>query len=203
MDKRTVSKQKPSLTGPQSRSAARQQRDLKAFELHLAGLSVRAVCEEVGLRSTQSGWAAIERGRQFALKNGVDIEQRRIEIDQIFKRTLVIGMETLEEQHQKGRCRYWVEDDGSKRMERMAGVDPRLIAEMTRGSQRWAEFNQLMDRAPEVNAQTTLIQLSAPTDGASFSDRWSGGGEQPVEVKGEPVVDELPAGGQQLELKAS
>ena len=60
------------------------------------------------------------------------------------------------------------------------GVDPRIVGELSRSLNRWAEFCGLLERAPEVNqATTTLIQLATPADGASFADRWSG---QTVEI---------------------
>ena len=62
------------------------------------------------------------------------------------------------------------------------GIDPRIAGELSRSLNRWAEFCGLLDRAPEIHAAATLVQLSAPADGASFADRWN----KPVE---EPAVD--------------
>ena len=62
------------------------------------------------------------------------------------------------------------------------GVDPRIVGELSRSLNRWAEFCGLLERAPEVNqATTTLIQLATPADGASFTDRWGSG--ETVDVK--------------------
>ena len=67
-------------------------------------------------------------------------------------------------------------------MRHTKGVDPRMVGEAGRGLIRFAEFAGLMDRAPEVTQAATFVQLAAPTDGASFSERWSQ--EQP---KGQTV----------------
>ena len=64
-------------------------------------------------------------------------------------------------------------------MKKMKGVDPRMLGEAGRGLIRFAEFAGLMDRAPEQhNTAVTMVNLSAPSDGASFSDKWS---QAPVE----------------------
>ena len=71
-------------------------------------------------------------------------------------------------------------------MQRRAGVDPLIAGELSRSLNRWAEYLGLLERAPEVNqASTTLIQLSAPTDGASFGSKWAG---ETVEISGSDHV---------------
>ena len=170
---RTHSEQRGSLTGPQSRSKARIERDLRAFELHLAGLSVRAVCDEIGLKSSDSGWAAIERGKRHARERGIDLDISRVEIHSMFKRTAGLLMETLEEQREKGRQRFFVDQFGKKTMQRDVGICPRTAGELSRSLNRWATFLGLQDAPPEVNQQTTLIQLAAPSDGAAFGEKWS------------------------------
>ena len=67
-------------------------------------------------------------------------------------------------------------------MRHTKGVDPRMVGEAGRGLIRFAEFAGVKDRAPEVTQAATFVQLAAPTDGASFSERWSQ--EQP---KGQTV----------------
>ena len=64
-------------------------------------------------------------------------------------------------------------------MERQPGPDP-ADGRDVQGLNPLGEFLGVMDRAPEVNAQTTLIQLSAPSDGAAFGEKWS---QQPVEIE--------------------
>ena len=45
-------------------------------------------------------------------------------------------------------------------------------------------FLGVTDRAAEVSNQSTVINLSAPADGTSFSDRWSGSSQsQTVDVQ--------------------
>ena len=57
-------------------------------------------------------------------------------------------------------------------MRHTKGVDPRMVGEAGRGLIRFAEFAGMKDRAPEVTQAATFVQLAAPTDGASFSERW-------------------------------
>ncbi|MEY4359805.1 MAG: hypothetical protein RLZZ631_1291 [Cyanobacteriota bacterium] len=154
---------------------ARIERDLKAYELHLAGCTVRGVCEELGIRSTQTAFSAIDRGRQYCIERGIPTEERRIEIDKLFKQTLGALAQTIKHQTQHGCEEFFIDQDGRKSMKRRPGVDPRIAGELSRSLNRWAEFCGLLERAPEVNqASTTLIQLSAPTDGASFGSKWAG-----------------------------
>ena len=175
----TVSKQpapgNPKLAG----SLTKIERDLKAYQLHLAGCTVRGVCEEIGFKSTQSGWAAIERGKKYAIERGIPCEERRIEIDKLFKQTLGLLVKTAYDQDAHGQIETIHGPDGTI-VKTRKGVDPRIVGELSRSLNRWAEFCGLLERAPEVNqATTTLIQLSSPADGANFADRWSG---QTVEI---------------------
>jgi hypothetical protein len=158
---------------------SRIERDLKAFELHLAGCTVRGVCDELSLKSTQTAHNAIQRGRQYAIDHGIDVEERRIEIDRLFKSTLGSLASTLQKQMTEGQVEEIHTPDGLI-TKRKHGVCPRIAGELSRSLNRWAEFNGLLERAPEVNQANTVIQLSAPTDGASFASRWGDGGEQPV-----------------------
>ena len=174
MDNQTVSKHPIPLSGKQTANKTRIERDLRAYELSLSGISVRGVCEEIGLKSTQSGWAAIERGKKFAIENGIDIEERRIEIDKLFKRTLGLLVQTAQTQSIEG-CIETIHGPDGTIIKTKKGIDPRIAGELSRSLNRWAEFCGLLDRAPEVNtASTTLINLSAPADGASFGDKWGG-----------------------------
>ena len=97
------------------------------------------------------------------------------EIDKLFKETLGHLAQTIRHQSEKGVEEFFVDQDGRKSMKRRPGVDPRIAGELSRSLHRWSEFLGLMDRAPEQTvANTTLIQLSAPADGASFGSKWSG-----------------------------
>ena len=74
------------------------------------------------------------------------------------------------------------------------GIDPRIAGELSRSLNRWAEFCGLLDRAPEIHAAATLVQLSAPADGASFTDRWNRPSDPAVDVSATtPETPSLPA----------
>ena len=154
------------------RNVARQERDLKAFELSLNGISVRGIMEELEIKSTQTAWAAIERGKKFAIERGIDIEERRIDIDRMFKNTLGLLVKTAEQQFFEGQIETTHGPMGTI-VKTKKGIDPRIAGELSRSLNRWAEFCGLLDRAPELNQQATVINLSAPTDGASFADKWN------------------------------
>ena len=157
------------------------ERDLKAYELTLAGVTVRGVCEELGISSTQTAFNAINRGKEYCIERGIPAEERKIEIDKLFKQTLGLLVKTAYDQDAHGQIETIHGPDGTI-IKTRKGVDPRIVGELSRSLNRWAEFCGLMDRAPEVNSNsTTLIQLAVPSDGASFSDKWSGKGET-VEV---------------------
>jgi hypothetical protein len=170
----TVVEQKRPRGDKSKRSEALIQRSLKAYELSLAGLSVRGIGEELGLKSTQTVWADINRGKQYAIDRGIDVEERRIDIDRMFKETLGHLAQTIRHQTENGCETLFINSDGTQSLKRIKGVDPRIAGELSRSLHRWSEFLGLMDRVPEQNVTSqTLIQLSSPTDGASFSDRWS------------------------------
>jgi hypothetical protein len=169
----TVAEQKRPRGDKSKRSEALIQRSLRAYELSLAGLSVRGIGEELGLKSTQTVWADINRGKQYAIDRGIDVEERRIDIDRMFKETLGHLAQTIRHQSEHGCETFFVNEDGSKSMKRIKGIDPRIAGELSRSLHRWSEFLGLMDRVPEQNVTSqTLIQLSAPGDGANFADRW-------------------------------
>ena len=76
------------------------------------------------------------------------------------------------------------------------GIDPRIAGELSRSLNRWAEFCGLLDRAPEIHAAATLVQLSAPASGADFSARWDKPSDPVVDVSatsssGIPTTGEL------------
>lgn len=171
------------LPGKRKRSQKLIDRDIKAYELQLNGLSIRAICDEIGVKSTQTGWAAIQRGKQYVLENGIDVEQRRVDIDRMFKETLGVLAQTARHQAEHGQEIFYVDQDGKKSMQRKVGIDPRIAGELSRSLNRWAEFCGLLERAPEQNNAITMVNLSAPSDGASFSDKWSQGPEE----KGEAI----------------
>lgn len=157
-------------------SEARNQRDIKIYESHMRGNSIRAICEEFQIKSTKTVWSAVNRGKELVIERGIDLEERRIEIDQLFANTLGMLAGEIARQTDEGRIQTIERSDGSREIRRTKGVDPRTAEALARSADRWAQFLGITDRAQEVNAaSTTLIQLSAPADGASFGDRWSGG----------------------------
>jgi hypothetical protein len=156
-------------------SEAKIQRDIAIYKRHMMGLSVRAIQDEFAIKSTQTVHLAIQRGREYVIDRGIDVEERRIEIDQLFNETLGLLIKTARHQSEKGVEEFFVDQNGNKSMKRRPGVDPRIAGELSRSLNRWAEFCGLLERAPEVNQSTTLIQLATPADGASFTDRWGSG----------------------------
>ena len=172
-------------------SEAKIQRDIAIYKRHMMGLSIRAIQDEFAIKSTQTVHLAIQRGREYVIDRGINVEERRIEIDQLFNETLGLLIKTARHQSEKGVEEFFVDQNGNKSMKRRPGVDPRIAGELSRSLHRWSEFLGLMDRAPEVNQYTTLIQLATPADGASFTDRWGSG--ETVEVKASESSSESPA----------
>ena len=128
--------------------------------------------EELGIKSTQTAWSAIERGKKIAIEKGIDVEERRIDIDRMFKETLGLLVSTAKTQAFEGQIET-IHGPGGTIVKTRKGVDPRIAGELSRSLNRWAEFCGLLDRAPELNQQATVINLSAPTDGAAFADKWN------------------------------
>ena len=138
----------------------------------MRGNSVRAICDDFGIKSTQTVWGGIQRGKEAVIEQGIDIEERRIEIDQMFKNTLGYLAKAVEQQSLEGQIETTHGPMGTI-VKTKKGIDPRIAGELSRSLNRWAEFCGLLDRAPELNQQATVINLSAPTDGASFTDKWN------------------------------
>ena len=168
-------------------SEAKIQRDIAIYKRHMMGLSVRAIQDEFAIKSTQTVHLAIQRGREYVIDRGINVEERRIEIDQLFNETLGLLIKTARHQSEKGVEEFFVDQNGNKSMKRRPGVDPRIAGELSRSLNRWAEFCGLLERAPEVNQSTTLIQLATPADGASFTDRWGSGETVEISASAEPA----------------
>ena len=141
----------------------------------MAGNSVRTIQNEFSIKSTQTVHLAIGRGKELVKERGIDLDDRRIEIDQLFNNTLGHLAGEIQRQADEGRIQTIERSDGSKEIRRTKGIDPRTAEALARSADRWAQFLGITDRANEVNQQATVIQLSAPADGASFTDRWSSG----------------------------
>jgi len=169
---RTVTEQK-SLPGKQTRSQKLIERDIHAYKRHMAGLSVRAIGEELGLKSTQTVWGSIQRGKEYAKAQGIDVEETRIRIQQLFDETIGLLFATAQTQHREGAVTEFVDAEGNTSLKRIRGVDPRIAGELSRSLNRWAEFCGLLERAPEQNVQATTVVLSAPAAGADFESRYA------------------------------
>ena len=169
----TVVEQKRPRGDKSTGSLSRLKRDLKAYELHMTGCTVRGICDELKISSTQTAHSAINRGRDYCIERGINVDERKIEIDKLFKVTLGALAEEIQIQRKEGRVTLISRNDGSEEVRRIKGIDPRTAEALARSADRWAQFLGLTDRAAETTqANTTLIQLSAPGDGANFADRW-------------------------------
>ena len=62
-------------------SKAREQRDIAIYRSHMAGNSVRTIQNEFSIKSTQTVHLAIGRGKELVKERGIDLDERRIEID--------------------------------------------------------------------------------------------------------------------------
>ena len=154
-------------------SEAKIQRDIAIYKRHMMGLSVRAIQDEFSIKSTQTVHLAIQRGREYVIDRGINVEERRIEIDQMFNETLGLLMDTAQTQHRDGSVTEFVDAEGNTSLKRVRGVDPRIAGELSRSLNRWAEFCGLLERAPEQNVQATTVVLSAPAAGADFESRYA------------------------------
>ena len=160
------------------RNLDRIQQHIDAFALHLPGVSYRGIQDHFGWKSLSTAQNSVMRGEQLAKDLGLDGERIKLKLANFFDEILDITMHQVKEQVEAGRVTIDIDPDGKRSMRITKGVDPRLLGEAGRGAIRFAEFCGLMDRAQEVNSNsTTLIQLAVPSDGASFSDKWSGKGE--------------------------
>ena len=168
----TIVKQKRPRGDKTVGNLSRIERDLKAYELHLAGCTVRGVCEELKLKSTRTGWAAIKRGKAWVIERGIPTNERKVEIDALFKSTLAALSSEIQRQAEEGRIIEISRNDGSSEVRRTRGIDARIAGELSRSLNRWAEFCGLLERAPEISTAQTLISLAAPANGADFSSKW-------------------------------
>lgn len=144
------------------------------YKCHMRGESVRSIGEKFGLKSSQTVWVAIQRGKEHVKKEGIDVEDSRITIHEMFQETLVAAMAQLREQRAQGVVTEMIDAEGNQMLKRTKGADVRLIGEIGRSANRWAEFLGLMERAPEQNVQATTVVLSAPAAGADFESRYEG-----------------------------
>lgn len=151
----------------------------------MRGNSVRAICDEFGIKSTQTVWGGIQRGKQHVKDRGIDVDERRIEIDQLFKDTLGALAKTVQEQAIEGRIQTIERNDGSSEIRRTKGVDPRTAEALARSADRWAQFLGVTDRANEVNQQIVF-------NTAAFQGLMGGESVNDQLPPAPPVVDVTP-----------
>jgi hypothetical protein len=156
------------------RNPDRIQQHIDAFALHLQGVSYRGIQDHFGWKAVSTAENSVKRGEMLAKDLGLDGERIRLKLANFFDELCDITLAQVKKQVEEGQVCLVADNQGNETITRRRGVDPRLLGEAGRGAIRFAEFCGLMDRAPEAaTQQTTLIQLSAPGDGANFSDRWS------------------------------
>jgi hypothetical protein len=142
----------------------------------MAGLSVRAIQDEFAIKSTQTVHVAILRGKEYAKERGIDIEERRIEIDELFKSTLGALAQDVAKQARQGVVTETFDGDGKLiETRRTHGVSSRTAGELSRSLHRWASFLGLCEVGPEGGGSSgmTLISLNMPADGATLESKWA------------------------------
>jgi hypothetical protein len=169
------------------RSEALVERDIAIYRRQMSGLSIRAICDEFGLKSTNTVHAAIQRGKEHVKERGIDVEERRIQIDELFKDTLGMLAQQARHQFQHGTTITTTGPDGPT-TKHIPGIDTRLAGELSRSLHRWADFLGLCEAAPEQNVQATTVVLTQPSDGASFESRWATPEGQTVDATATPVT---------------
>ena len=115
-------------------SEARQERDIAIYQSHMRGNSQRAIQEEFSIKSCQTVHAAIIRGRDLVKERGIDLEERRIEIDEMFKNTLGHLAGEVARQADEGRIVEIERNDGSREVRRTRGIDPRTAEALARSA---------------------------------------------------------------------
>ena len=155
------------------KSEAKDQRDIAIYRSHMAGNSVRQIQEEFSIKGTATVHLAISRGKEIVIERGINIQERRIDIDELFKNTLGHLAGEIQRQADEGRITQIKRSDGSSEIRRTKGIDPRTAEALARSADRWAQFLGITDRAAEVTQATTLINLQPPMDGASFTEQWA------------------------------
>lgn len=134
--------------------------------------------KEMGTNSLRSTQLHIKRGAELAQVLGIDTQRVQLKLAHFLDQVLDVSLRQINHQAEHGQLTEFMDIEGKLSYRKVKAVDPRLLGEAGRGAIRFAEFAGLMDRAPEQNTQTTLINLAAPKDGANFSDRW----DKPVEA---------------------
>lgn len=172
------------LPNSRQQNLAKVQEYIRAYCFSLQGLSQRGVMKEMGHKHVRTTQNQIKKGEQFAKLLGIDTDRVQLKLAGFLDQVLDITLQQMQHQAEHGQLTEFMDVEGKLSYRKVKAVDPRLLGEAGRGAIRFAEFAGLMDRAPEQNTQTTLINLAAPKDGASFGDRW----DKPVEASADPAV---------------
>lgn len=164
------------------RNPERIKQHLDAFALHLQGVSYRGIQDHFGWKSLSTAQNSVKRGEELAKQLNLDGERIRLKLAAFFDEILDITLANVRDQAREGQITQVADNDGNRTVTKRNGVDPRLLGEAGRGAIRFAQFVGLMDADSSTDGgqQMTLIQLQAPTDGASFADRW--GSAETVDV---------------------
>ena len=157
-----------------TRSPERVQQSIDAFVMHLQGVSFRGIQQHFGWKAVSTAENSVRRGEKICKDLNLDSEKIRLKLAAAFDELADITLSQVRQQVQDGRLLTIKTKDGVE-LRHTAGVDPRLLGEAGRGLMRFAEFVGLTDRAPEQNnTAVTMVQLSAPSDGATFAEKWGG-----------------------------
>ena len=132
-------------------SEAREQHDIAIYQSHMRGNSIRAIQEEFQIKSTKTVWSAVNRGKELVKEQGIDLEVRRIEIDEFFRNTLGHLAAEVARQAAEGRVVTTERSDGSSEVRRTRGIDPRTAEALARSADRWGQFLGVTDRPDEKN----------------------------------------------------
>jgi hypothetical protein len=191
---RTVAKQK--------RTEAQIERDIAIYKRQMRGLSVRAIADEFGIKSTQTVHIAIQRGREHAKLRGIDVEETRITIQELFQDTLGALANDVREQSRNGVVTEEFDGQGNLiSVRRTKGVSARTAGELSRSLVRWAQFVGIMEGADTSGSggqATNFIQLVMPGDGGALEQRWSAApdaaqGDAPASAAVDVTVTPAPA----------
>jgi len=190
---RTVAKQK--------RTEAQIERDIAIYKRQMRGLSVRAIADEFGIKSTQTVHIAIQRGREHAKLRGIDVEETRITIQELFQDTLGALANDVREQSRNGVVTEEFDGQGNLiSVRRTKGVSARTAGELSRSLVRWAQFVGIMEGADTSGSApvASFIQLVMPGDGGALEQRWTAApeaaqGDAPAPAAVDVTVTPAPA----------
>lgn len=150
------------------------ERNIDIYKLRKRGWTIEAIQKHYGYKSSYPVQAAIERGKKLALERGINVEEVRISINEMYEDALNSLAADIREQREIGQVEVVYDGDGNVVQRRVRrGVSPRTAGELARSLTRWAEFCGLLEaRSSEGGSNVSIVQLNMPSDGASFQDKW-------------------------------